>query len=603
MKLKSWLIFSLILLCTFSKAQEHNCIVDSFNIIAKNILQENADSSLFLSEKALEFALKKKCEIGQAISLNSIASAYYQKGDYLKTVEIVTQALKIAGKINAKKEIIIAKITMAKISKQQKKYDKGLQISRQALHLAETENDSVNISNALDIIGIFHKRLGETDSAIYYHKKAIEINKKIDYKKGLSFNYNNLAIIYARRKDYKKAGEYFEKSLLIRYEIGNPLGIIQSYNNLGYLQFLQQNYTTAIPFFKKSLGLSYKAKILNEVPKYLVNIYTSYENLGDYKNAYNYYAEYISINDSILNVETRISIEKKEAELSAQLLIEEQELLEIEELTEKRELNQKLVLIGFLLIALFVLFVLTINASNKKNIIKSIAEKDIQKKEIDLQEKIRTELINSTVSITEDHEQIKERIAKELHDGLGGTLASIRINLSQIQKENEFLNLQNSIQEIDAIYQKVRSISHSLTPPTLKGSSFSNILKDYLQNQFENTSIQLVIDLLPKKELNKLESNIKLAVYRILQELCENIVSYANATKVNIHIIAHENYLSLLIEDNGIGIENSKKIPDNKGISLCADRLKLIDGTMYIDSEKARGTTIDIRIPISKKTI
>lgn len=602
LKKKNFLLFIAIFLCFFGNAQEHNYIVDSLNNKTKRYIYHDLDSAFYFAKKAIKESKKYNYLEGEMDAHFQLGRVYYDKGRRTLAMDAGINSLTIAEKLNNYEGLKNALSLIGKIQNHANQLEDGLKTVRRNYNLAKAEGDSIQMALMANFKGIFKNKMGEKDSAFYFTIQSLKINKKLKAQKALAYNYNSLGIRYYGIKNLDSTFYYLRKALKIRTQLNLPNQSIEAYHNIGYVFLMEKITDSAIVYFQKCIEICLKYDKKGNLGVVYKNISEAYEISGNYKNSYNYYTEYININDSIADVKTRIKIEKKQAELAAKTLIHEQELLEIENLAKKRSLNRKKLLIGILLLALFVLFVLTLNASNKKDIIKKITKKEMQQKKVELEKKLQKETIITTTKITEEHERIKEKIAKELHDGLGGTLASIRLNLSSMQKENDCPHLGEYVQEIEKVYQQTRIISHSLTPPSLKGGSFSNILEDYLLHQFENTKIKLNADLLPKKELNKLDEDIKLSTYRILQELCDNIIYHAKATEVNIHIIAHKEHLSLLIEDNGKGIENSSKLPSNKGLALCADRLKLIDGTMHIDSKKDKGTTIDIDIPSNKNT-
>ena len=228
----------------------------------------------------------------------------------------------------------------------------------------------------------------------------------------------------------------------------------------------------------------------------------------------------------------------------------------------------------------------------------------------------------ASITITEDYEKIASWIANELHDDIGGSIAAIRLNMSHTLEEvknahEKRLKSGNTTFEIDTskfevlvrsraleisnleiVNQNIRKLSHTLSPVTFQGQSFTSLIEDKIIELFPK-DYKVTIHYLPEDELNKIEENLKFNIYRILQNLSANIVKHANATEANIQIIGHKDHLNIIVEDNGIGFDTEKEI-NGIGLQLINKRLLLFNGKMEIDSEKGNGTTIIIDIPYEK---
>jgi signal transduction histidine kinase len=224
--------------------------------------------------------------------------------------------------------------------------------------------------------------------------------------------------------------------------------------------------------------------------------------------------------------------------------------------------------------------------------------------------------------ITEEYEKIASWIANELHDDIGGSIAAIRLNmlhtLEEVKNAHEKriksgkLTFKINISKLESLVsartleisnlaivnQKIRKLSHTLSPITFQGQSFTSLIEDKITDLFPN-NYKITIHCLPEDELNKIEENLKFNIYRILQNLSANIVKHANATEANIQVIGHKDHLNIIVEDNGIGFDKEKE-KNGIGLQLINKRLLLFNGEMEIDSQKGNGTTIIINIPYEK---
>jgi signal transduction histidine kinase len=95
------------------------------------------------------------------------------------------------------------------------------------------------------------------------------------------------------------------------------------------------------------------------------------------------------------------------------------------------------------------------------------------------------------------------------------------------------------------------------------------------------------------------DNSVEIILFRVLQEIVNNIIKHANATEINIQFVKHDKELSLLVEDNGVGFD-TKKREDFEGIGLknIELRIKFLKGNVYFDSFLGKGTTVNIEVPL-----
>ena len=96
----------------------------------------------------------------------------------------------------------------------------------------------------------------------------------------------------------------------------------------------------------------------------------------------------------------------------------------------------------------------------------------------------------------------------------------------------------------------------------------------------------------------KLKETVSLNIYRIIQELINNIVKHALADEVTIQLIQHNKHLSIMVEDNGIGFNLSDQ-PHGIGLENIKYRVQSMDGTLNIDSSLGRGTSVSFELPLN----
>lgn len=202
--------------------------------------------------------------------------------------------------------------------------------------------------------------------------------------------------------------------------------------------------------------------------------------------------------------------------------------------------------------------------------------------------------------ILQGQEEERKRIARDLHDGLGGLLASAKMQLEKVESEIGILkdmSIMNNAQGIiDNAYKEVRRISHDMMPADLLEFGF----KESVLNFIEKINIKkgLLIDAQFFSDGDKLNDNHALVLYRILQELINNVLKHSQASQVIIQFSENSSSYLLTVEDDGIGFEKDK-VKHGLGLQNIHSRVKYLNGKLNFYSKTNEGVSYEISIPKS----
>ncbi len=557
------------------------------------------DSSLIIANKSLEISEKINYKRGIAESLFRIGNNYYFLNRQQKAIHFFNQSIEKSTPINAQYWIARSYRQIASINIANKKYSEALHLNKKALSIHASMSDSSNVSQCYNRIGFLHLKKNNLDSAFIYVQKAIDMNIKTNDLRALAISYRNLANLYLINKDLATAELYYQKTLTLQKKHSKTHEIISTDFKYAQLLIQQERYQDAILHLNKGIKMAESINLLKNLPAFYQNLSLAKELSGNYKEAIKDYEYFINLNDSLQFKEEQLLLKRKNDEL--ELLKLNKITLNLEQDKESKFIsnNQRKTLTIILIIILVILILLIINTTQKQDLLHQISKKGKELTDGLITKDIRSEQFKAINEITQNHEITKEKIARELHDGLGGTLAAIKMNLMQLKKNKVLTDI---IEDVGEIATTTRFISHDLHPPLLTNENYCNIIQDYLQHIFNNTNTKIAITLLPEKKINTLNLDIQLTAYRAIQELCTNIKNHAKASSVNFQLLAHSNEINLIIEDNGVGFTQSNAtLKTNKGITLIKERLKIIDGELEIDSQIGKGTTIYVFIPINIK--
>ena len=302
-----------------------------------------------------------------------------------------------------------------------------------------------------------------------------------------------------------------------------------------------------------------------------------------------------SLKDSIFNVnkintfseiETKYNVDKKN--------------LKIKLLTKDKELQQntKRTIIFISLILLILSTAIVLYLRQRIKIQKNLSFK---KQKIHNQEIVRLEQekeLKRIIGVLEGQDTERNRLAKDIHDGIGGSLAGIKLQLSQENEvlKNEKINL--IIDKMTNSFNELRSISHNLSDNFLNDKSLEYLIHQLILDYKNRNEFNIDVVIYPDDCLNSLSQTIKKNLYRAIQELLANVSKHANANQVIISFTRHEKTINVILEDNGLGFDNDKE----KGIGLknTSERISSLNGIIEIESNKGMGTTIVIDIPINE---
>jgi two-component system sensor histidine kinase UhpB len=208
-------------------------------------------------------------------------------------------------------------------------------------------------------------------------------------------------------------------------------------------------------------------------------------------------------------------------------------------------------------------------------------------------------LRESRARLIDSQERERRRLARELHDGIGQSLALLESELAQFTDESENFakpRLQEFLREVSDIAKVTREISHGLHPSHLEHLGLTGALKKLCRDfsQGPSLSASLVEADLPQP----LPSDISLALYRVAQEAMHNVEKYSRARRVEIRLNIVAGQLRMQIVDDGVGFAPARMSLTGIGIASMKERMELIGGTIEITSAPMKGTIVEAAVPI-----
>jgi signal transduction histidine kinase len=206
-------------------------------------------------------------------------------------------------------------------------------------------------------------------------------------------------------------------------------------------------------------------------------------------------------------------------------------------------------------------------------------------------------------AIIRTEERERQRFAKELHDGLGPIMSTIKMSISALNKNNLDEHgsavLQNLVKVIDEGISEIKEISNSLSPHVLNNFGLASALSNFIE---KITSAKIArIEFNTNLQQQRFHSNIESVLYRIACELIHNSIKHANANLITLKINRTKDLLVMHYTDDGIGFEYTKEStvePRGMGYYNIYSRLESINGQIEIITAPGKGFQCDICVKL-----
>jgi len=636
-------------LSNFSKAYQNDSL--ALNLSVKNNYTEGRVDALFnlgvLQKKQGKYEDAEKLFTESLALLKSLKSADGEKsgriynelgavkstmGKYGEALELIDRAIELGKDSDNKKLLIASYINYANTFTRIAEYEQSVQYHLKAIRLAEEINDSIQIFKEYNNLAITYKQLQEFEKAIFYFKKCLDLASLSYNYKSMGLASTNLAVAYAENrqlekldtlydsaliafkkahdvmgqalvyhnygnyllgmKNYGKAEENLLQALKLRKEAGIKPAIASTLSVLGKLELEQDRLFEAEKYLKEAEGLmsgdEESIDTLSDLYIYLKELYIKKE---DYKKATEYQEKLLEINQKKFDRDEKINSLKLQVEYE---LEKKDHAFKAEKETERRRQIYIFSIVGFVLLIL-ILFLIVLLQRRKQISDRHNAEL------MQLRQQHRLSLADS---LTKAEQEERKKIAHKLHDETAGFLSIARLNVEQLN-ENLFAAGTDAEAKLKATQkllaeasESIRNISHSLMPVTLEKYGLKAALQDLVDSINISRKIKIEEVLEGMENSKSWNPQLNLTIYRMVQEVFNNIIKHAQATNVFLQVIELDDSVTIYIEDNGKGIQESKSSGDGIGLNLLKQNIEYLNGRVEINGKENKGTFVLAELPI-----
>jgi len=614
-----------------------------------SIQLDKPDSAIFLLHDAAKKSLYIGYDAGVATALTNLATRYVAHGRYDIAKMLYRKALPFVMRGFQDKKDLMA-IFYANMSYPYH-YSHDLDSMAYWLYRAEktiqgftpvTQSQRGHVGSVYNTMAALWSNLEDPRTALEYSKKAISVVDPFKNAPSMSQRvtqiYFNAGEFFARVGQIDSAREYFQKSLSFKPD--NPATIAC----LADLYMEEGQAVKAVPMLNHALELANKEKDANErievyfllgkayyllkdprAEKQLLDVISKANRMGyrptasmesfkllsqiyaDRKmhaKAYYFQTQGMHLKDSLLKNDDRNAM--LALEIKSRTALKDIELAQKQVMIARSEaeIKQKNIWIGAITVGALLTIALLI-ALYRSNLHK---------------QRLREETINSMMqereisnlkSIMKGEEAERTRLARELHDGIMVQLSTVMMNLDtlpEVYRQSATYDYFQStyyrqiVAQLSNATRELRQTAHNLMPDMLLDGGLPEALYYFCTTLQKNTGIHISFQ--QHGELPRLQPEFEIAVYRIVQELLQNVLKHAKATKTIVQL-AHpaDELLTVTVEDNGSGMTlNNFSDTSGMGLKSIRTRIRALNGNMEILSSREKGTTVYLEFDITLAT-
>ncbi len=553
--------------------------------LVKSFELKNFDSAIIEGDKALQMARKNTDSTSVAELKRTIGVANYFKGNYDVAAKNYYESIAILEGKKDKKRLAPVYNDLAKLYRKTKDLDRSIENYNKASAIYTELKDTSGISMILNESGVVYEYREDYKEAINRYTASMKLAEAAGDSLSVSYSLSNIAGVYVIEKKYELAEANLLRALYIRQELKDSFAMALTFSDLGVAMNAKGDYPKAI----KYLTLSNRVAERLKYPELQSNNYTELaavaQKQGDFQKAFEFFTKRTALRDSLYDLEkTR---QTKEMEAKYESAKKEQQI----EAQKSRLRLQTFLFIG--IGGLILLSLLFANSQYKRYRLK---------KETQLQAEIMKQQEMAAKAVMEAEENERERIAKDLHDGVGQMMSAAKMNLSAFESEihltsdEQKKSLEKIIQLVDESCKEVRTVSHIMMPNALLKNNLSVAINDFVNKLSQkNLRVQVSTEGLDER----LDSTIETVLYRVIQECVHNAIKHAGATTLDISLIRDRDGISGTIEDNGKGFDIADKDKyEGIGLKNIITRIGYLKGTVDFDSAPGRGTLIALHVPV-----
>lgn len=570
--------------------------IDDKHLITRSLLRKGIyydiigekDSSLYTYDEAYKVAEKQGDKDAMASVFNNKGLIYWGKEKYKEAMDYYLSSYKIFEELGQERGQANSLNNIGLLLSKLQRHKESNDCHKRSLAIRKKITDTYGIGASYTNMVMNFSALKQLDSCVYYAQKSIVTKTKIKDVKGLATSYNSLGKTYQQLKQKDSAIYYLKKADEIYARFNARKHRAKNIQLLGIAHYDQGNYQEAIDAYTIALDNLDDSQMMikSQAVRRMAN---AYRELGDHKNASNYYQETIVLLDTIQKEKEKVAtteiFEKyQSSEKEKEILLQRAQIAE----RNAKITNKNITIYGMIagILVLFAIGYLLYNQQRLKN-------RQLQKEHELKDALIKVETQNKL------HEQ-RLKISRDLHDNIGSQLTFI---ISSID------NLKYGLKEVNPEYTErlsninfftrntINQLRDTIWAMNMDTISFED-LKTRMMNHIGQAKVLTGASIEFSNEVSEtttFSSLVGINIFRIMQEAINNAIKHADSKEITIHFKETDEQYILHIEDDGIGFNNATETQGN-GLENMQLRAEEIYGKLNIISQKEHGTIVKLTI-------
>ena len=555
-------------------------------------LEGRYDACMRLLRKGVKLTLVRKDEMRLGIMYENMGNTFGLMQQLDSAMHYYLNSMVIFEKFGDSVKMANVYTNLSTIFTQTDRQEKALLYADKALAISKDNKDGFYMSHLVNKAAILWK-LKRYDESDRINDEIIALAIKLNDDVGLADALQSYCKHCVERRNYAKLSNFTSRlaSVASRLQSNDRLAVSNYW--LAAESYYHRQLAAAKQYINKSISLATKDNNRNRL-KECYQLYAKILLAGGYVEGSEFYAakadslEQITFNADILktthDLEARYETNKKEALIH----------LQSEEIAQKQRMTYILAVLLLLTGTALALFFLWMR--NRQRVMQQ--EKMIQQQKITQLENEKQ--IEATLSVIKGQEEERSRLAKDLHDGLGGLLSGVKLSFINLKEnmqldENNSRQFEKSVAQLDNTIEELRKVAHNLMPETLIKFGLKNAVEDFCESMQQSSGCRIIYQ---QMGVEREAGNIAdVNIYRIIQELVNNSLKHGKPKQIIVQLTKTASKILISAEDDGKGF-NLDDLEGRTGIGITniKHRVSYFNGVIEIQSRPHEGAVFNIEL-------
>ncbi len=455
--------------------------------------------------------------------------------------------------------------------------------------MEEQTDNKILKSDCCNSYALYLMNKKQFDEAKVYLEKVHRYSTEANYPRGILAYWGNMGWIDEQENRIDQAIANYKKAYEISMELRNYNQAVLSLSNIGFTALKYDKIDIAKEYSVMGLELSEKYKLKDNQWRFLENLSTIAAHEKRFEEAYNLYMQAADIYFAFYREENNKQVNHYIARYEA--VQKEMKIKEMEDndIIQQDKIQQRsmLLITSLVIIVLFLIGVVFYRHYIRQKAI--LSEQRIRQLEQEKQ-------LTATQAVLDGETAERTRLARDLHDGLGGMLSVIKLNLNNMKQgvmlENVDMQRFNAaLKMLDDSIGELRRVSHNMMPDSLSRYGLKAALTDFCNSVMGAEFNYFGSD-------DRLEPKLEVVIYRTVHELVNNVLKHAGATKIVIQLVQEPERIAVMVQDDGCGFDTAAESPGT-GLKNIRNRVAAYNGRMDIYSKLGEGTEVNVEFIFS----